>query len=137
MRLILTVLALMTSLALTPLQAQQAGPDAPGDIVTRQFDAFRTDNLDEAFSYASPMIQFQFQDPQNFGMMVERGYPMVRDPGQVRMLDLREEGGRTVQRVEILDGKGTLYLLDYDMIRTEEGWKINGVRFVESPPLAT
>ena len=41
------------------------------------------------------------------------------------------------QRVEILDGKGTLYLLDYDMIRTEEGWKINGVRFVESPPLAT
>ena len=97
MRLILTVLALMTSLALTPLQAQEAGPDAPGDIVTRQFDAFRTDNLDEAFSYASPMIQFQFQDPQNFGMMVERGYPMVRDPGQVRMLDLREEGSGGVR----------------------------------------
>ena len=62
---------------------------------------------------------------------------MVRDPGKVRMLDLREEGGRILQRVEILDSKGTLYLLDYEMIEGDDGWKINGVQFVAAPPLAT
>jgi len=26
--------------------------------------------------------------------------------------------------------------LDYDMVETEEGWKINGVEFVKAPPMA-
>ncbi|EAQ01747.1 hypothetical protein OB2597_14926 [Pseudooceanicola batsensis HTCC2597] len=125
--------ALALMLAVPQALAQGAGP---AETIARQFEAFRADDLDAAFSHASPMIRGIFRTPGNFGMMVRNGYPMVRNPGEVRMLDLREEGGRTIQRVEIIDGKGRVHLLDYDMIETGNGWKINGVRFVEAPPLA-
>jgi hypothetical protein len=36
----------------------------------------------------------------------------------------------------VTDGKGMIHLFDYEMIETETGWKINGVRFIESPPMA-
>ena len=127
------LLALMLALAGRPADAQETGP---GEIVSRQFDAFRADDLDTAFSYASPMIQGYFRTPEVFGRMVAQGYAMVRNPGQVRLLDLREEAGRLVQRVEVIDRKGVLHLLDYQMIETEEGWKINGVTYVEAPPVA-
>lgn len=129
------LLCVLTLLAFAGLA--RAGEGDPGQIVTRQFDAFRVDDLDRAYSYASPMIQRYYGSAGGFGLMVERSYPMVRDPGKVRMLDLREEGGRILQRVEILDSKGTLYLLDYEMIEGDDGWKINGVQFVAAPPLAT
>lgn len=130
MRRLLAILFVI--LAAWPALAQ----DGPGSIVTRQFEAFRADDMPQAFSYASPMIQGYFQTPENFGSMVTQGYPMVRNPGEVKLLDLREEGGRTVQRVQVFDGKGVPYILDYEMIETENGWKINGVRFVDAPPLS-
>ncbi len=126
-------LALIVLMLAPAAQAQTGGP---ADVIARQFDAFRADDLDRAFSFASPMIRGMYGTPQNFGLMVERGYPMVRDPGPVRMLDLREEGGKTLQRVEVTDGKGMIHLFDYEMVETENGWKINGVRFIESPPMA-
>ncbi|MGI3170365.1 DUF4864 domain-containing protein [Pseudooceanicola sp. C21-150M6] len=129
MRLI-ALMMLVLSLFPAPLTAQSVGP---GDTVLRQFEAFRADDMEQAFSYASPMIKGYFRTPGNFGRMVEQGYPMVRDPGRVRLLDLREEGGKRLQRVEVIDGKGMAHTLDYEMIETEDGWKINGVTFTRAP----
>ena len=105
--------------------------DAIEDVIGSQLQAFNDRDVSEAFSYASPMIQGIFRDPSNFGMMVERGYPMVWDNADVRFLELREENGVTLQRVLVKDANGTLHTLEYAMIETADGWQINGVQLVQ------
>lgn len=124
---------LVLAFSALPVAAQDGGP---GDVITRQFEAFRQGDMEAAFSHASPTLKRIFGSSQTFGSMVRQGYPMVLNPDQMRLLDLREEGARLVQRVEVIDRKGVVHLLDYDMVETEMGWKINGVQFVQAPPVA-
>lgn len=130
MRAFLTALALIFGL----VGAAQAQSDDIEATIGAQLDAFKADDFDAAFTYASPNIQRLFQTPDNFGRMVRGGYPMVWRPAEVTFLDLAETGGFLFQRVQIRDGAGRLHLLEYQMIETEEGWKINGVRILEAPP---
>ena len=81
----------------------------------------------------SPTIKRLFGDPGNFGMMVQRGYPMVWDNADVRFLDLREIAGNLWQQVMIRDANGGLHMLDYQMIETEDGWQINAVQLLPAP----
>lgn len=101
-------------------------------VITRQLDAFRADDFATAFTFASPSIRGMFGTAENFGRMVTQGYPMVWRPADVEYLGLREERGTLAQRVQIVDAEGRLHLLDYFMIETVDGWKINGVQFVEA-----
>ena len=110
-------------------EAGGAGSSTIGGLI----DAFLEDDFDRAFSYASPMIKGIFGNPDNFGMMVQQGYPMVWRPSDVRFLDLREIGGRMVQRVQILDQGGVPYIAQYQMIETEDGWQIDGVDIERAP----
>ena len=112
-----------------PLAAQ--GQDIEATIGA-QIDAFKSDDFAQAFTFASPGIQGMFQTPENFGMMVRQGYPMVWRPADVRFLELREIAGAWWQKVMITDAQGTAYILDYQMIQTENGWKINGVQVLDS-----
>ena len=111
-------------LAAWPALAQEAPIQS---TITSQIEAFQADDFAAAFSFASPTIQGLFGTPENFGAMVQSGYPMVYRPADVQMLDLREIAGRLYQRVLLRDGQGRGYMLDYQMVETEEGWKINGV----------
>ena len=101
-----------------------------------QLDAFQADDFATAFTFATPNLQRLFQSPQNFRRMVTLGYPMVWRPAEVRYLDLREENGAMMQTVEIKDGEGRMYLLDYMMIQTPDGWRIGGVQILETPGVA-
>ncbi|MBF9051561.1 DUF4864 domain-containing protein [Roseobacter sp. HKCCD9010] len=109
---------------------------APNPAIERtiqnQFEAFLADDVDDAWTYASPNIQRLFQTPERFGRMVEEGYPMVWRPGQIDYLDLQTLGGLIVQRVQIIDGQGVAHVLGYQMIETEAGWQINGVRLLRA-----
>ncbi len=105
--------------------------------ISAQIQAFRADDFATAFTFASPNIQRLFGDPENFGIMVRRGYPMVWRPADVRFLELREISGALWQKVMITDGDGRVHLLDYQMIRQENDWKINGVQLLgNSDPAA-
>lgn len=128
MRVLVIILALLG----LPAMAQ----DGPGSVISEQFDAFRADDLPRAFSYASPMIQGYFQTPERFGQMVEQGYPQIRDPGEVTFRELRQEGGRLIQRLQVFDARGVPHLFDYEVIELENGWKINGVTYVSAPPMS-
>ena len=57
--------------------------------ITSQLDAFLQDDFARAFEYASPSIQPMFRNSDNFGMMVQRGYPMVWRPAKSRFWNLR------------------------------------------------
>ncbi|WP_420860464.1 DUF4864 domain-containing protein [Algirhabdus cladophorae] len=115
----------------------QSGPQVEIETtIQNQMEAFRSDNFAEAYSYASPMIQGMFGDANRFGMMVQRGYPMVWRNQTVRYLELREIAGQLWQKVMIQDASGGLHMLDYQMIQTEEGtWQINGVQLLPSPDI--
>ena len=56
-------------------------------IINGQIEAFQKDDFAAAFTYASPSIRSMFGTPENFGKMVQRGYPMVWRPKDVRFLD--------------------------------------------------
>ncbi len=105
--------------------------------ISAQIQAFKADDFVTAFTFASPNIQRLFGDPDNFGVMVRRGYPMVWRPAEVRFLELREISGALWQKVMITDGDGRVHLLDYQMIQQEGRWKINGVQLLgNSDPAA-
>lgn len=126
------------SLAALVAQAQEVlapNPEIEATIAG-QFDAFRAEDVAEAWRYASPTIQQLFGTPENFGRMVQQGYPMVWAPGAVAFIDLQSFGGVVVQRVEVIDGAGNAHYLGYQMIETEGGWRINGVRILPAPEVA-
>lgn len=125
----LYVLSLAVCLAL-PAGAQEAPIET---TIRSQIDAFLVDDLETAFSYASPNIKALFGTPENFGVMVRDGYPMVYRPAEVEMLELREFGGNLWQRVRIIDQGGSGWFVDYMMIETAEGWQINAVQLMPSP----
>lgn len=131
MRNLFMTIALVLGLAL-PLPAAAQDQDITA-VIDQQLDAFKAEDVDRAFSYASPTIKGLFGTPQNFATMVQRGYPMVWRPAEVRYLDLREVAGNLWQRVQITDEQGAVHMLDYQMIQTENGWQINGVQLLEAP----
>lgn len=126
---------LMVSLALVVFGSgssfAQSAPIA--GVISEQIEAFKQDDFDRAFSYASPNIQRLFGSSERFGAMVRGGYPMVWRPAEVRFGPLREIQGNLWQRVEVIDQQGRLHLLDYQMKETPNGWKINGVELLPTP----
>ena len=108
---------------------QATAQDAPiRAVISAQIAAFEADDFERAFTYASPTIRQVFRTPENFGQMVQRGFPMVWRPSDVRFLELEDRGGALWQDVMVRDAAGGLFILEYEMIELEDGWKINGVR---------
>lgn len=103
------------------------------DTISNQIEAFKADNFEQAFSYATPTLRQLFQNPQNFKRMVKQGYPMVWRPAEVRYLEMRGAQGKFWQKVQIIDAKGFKHLLLYRMQQVDSGWRIGGVQLLEAP----
>ena len=101
------------------------------DTISQQIEAFKADDFQTAFTFASPSIQGMFRTPENFGLMVRQGYPMVWRPAQVQYLEMEERNGLLFQKVMITDAQGVVHILAYQMVELENGWKINGVTKLE------
>ena len=125
------LLLVLTALPVATARAQEGAASVEGTILG-QFDAFKADDFATAFTFASPTIKSIFGTPENFGAMVRQGYPMVHRPASVRMLEQRDVSGAVVQRVMVTDQTGATHMLDYQMLRTPEGWQINGVQLLPS-----
>ncbi|MFD0981030.1 DUF4864 domain-containing protein [Tropicimonas aquimaris] len=127
------VLSLVFAGMVAQPQAQGSGASDIEAVIRDQIAAFETGDLSAAFEHASPMIRQMFRTPDIFGQMVREGYPMVWRPEALSFGALESQGPRTLQRVVIRDAQGRVHLLEYEMIRLGDGWKINGVRFLEPP----
>lgn len=101
--------------------------------ITRQLQAFNDRDVDKAWSFASPGIQGMFRTPENFGAMVRNGYPMVWTNADPKFLELRRIGNDLWQKLLIRDASGALWVLDYKMIQTSDGWQIDGVSILPAP----
>ncbi|MEX0340806.1 MAG: DUF4864 domain-containing protein [Arenibacterium sp.] len=129
MRKILLVVGLILGLSYTA-SAQNAEVQA---TIDSQIEAFLADDFNRAFTFASPTIQQLFRTPENFGVMVRRGYPMVWRPADVQYLELREINGVLWQKVQITDAEGRIHLLEYQMVELNSTWKINAVQLLRQP----
>ncbi|MBU2980864.1 DUF4864 domain-containing protein [Lentibacter algarum] len=114
----------------------QADDAAIQEVITAQIDAFRADDLDKAFSFASPMIKEIFGTADNFGLMVRQSYPMVWRPERVTFGDSQTQGATIWQKVLFRDAEGKLFKFNYEMIRAGGGWQINSVSPLTLPELS-
>lgn len=121
------------SLCLLASPAARAQETAVEAVISQQIEAFKADDFDRAFTFASPTIKGLFGTPDNFGAMVRQGYPMVWRPAEVRFLGAEMRDGALWQDVMIRDAEGRVHILEYQMIEAGDGWKINAVRLRRAP----
>lgn len=105
------------------------------DVISMQIDAFKADDFDTAFTYASPNIRSMFGTAENFGSMVRGSYPMVWRPSELTFLGREDKGNATMQRLKVTDRQGTPFWFVYEMVLIDGQWRINGVFRLKSPGL--
>ncbi len=130
-RLPLIALALALLLVLLPPGNAHA-QSQPQDVIGAQIEAFQSDDVAGAFQFAAPGIRQMFRTPENFGRMVQQGYPMVWRPAEVRYGSSEARGAAVLQRVIITDASGRVFTLEYTMVPAGESWQIAGVSILEA-----
>jgi hypothetical protein len=120
---------LVVALLLAPASAPaQPDPDAEaaGRVVMQQLEAFRRDDFDTAFTFASGAIRAQFDRP-SFETMVRRGYPEIARSAFAAVVktELPSEGVAYVT-VKIRGANGQSIEALYELT-WEDDWKISGV----------
>ena len=96
-------------------------------VISSQLDAFKRDDADAAFSFASPAIQQQFHTSGEFMQMVRAGYAPVYRPATVRFLEPFVLSGQPIQPLEIVAPDASVVVAFYMMERQPGGeWKIGG-----------
>jgi len=107
----------------------QVDPDAEAAarIVMQQLDAFRRDDVDGAFGFASAEIHELF-DRGHFEAMVRGGYPEIaQSVSAVIDRATRGPGGRLYLLVRVRGTNGQAIEAVYEMVREGGQWRINGV----------
>ncbi len=132
--------ALLAVLLMVSLSARAQSAVSPADgaaiarVITAQIEAFRRDDGDAAFAFATPGIQQQFGNSAHFMDAVKQGYPQVYRPRSFKFLDRASEDGKVMQRVEIVGPDGGLVTAIYDMSHQPDGsWRIDGCRLEKTP----
>ena len=129
MRVFVTILVMLFSLSTPSFSASE---DDIKQVIRSQIEAFQNDDLEGAFGYAHQNIQQIFKTAENFGRMVERGYPMIYRPKSYAFEELREVAGGLYQNLIIIDASGRSYIAEYHMEETGEGWRIRGVQLFKT-----
>lgn len=129
------ILGFFTAIFVTAAAAQEVQRPEPDieAVISGQMDAFLRSDVETAFGYASPSIRGMFGSAENFGAMVQRGYPMVWRPSDVQFGDLREIAGALWQQVIVTDSAGRIHALDYQMRKVEGEWRISAVQLLPAP----
>ena len=127
------ILSVLLNVLVWPVLAQSEASGGIEATINRQIEAFRADDFATAFTFASPGIQGMFGTSDRFGAMVRQGYPMVWRPSEIEYLDLENRSGVLFQKVLVRDASGAAHVLEYQMIRVDEAWRINGVVLLRAP----
>jgi hypothetical protein len=103
-------------------------------VIENQMAAFKVDDGQAAFAFASPDIQAQFQTPDIFMSMVKIGYAPVYRPQSVEFLELMQAERGPVQVVHIVGPDGRAVLALYSMEQQPDGsWRIDGCTLTAAP----
>src|SRR5262245_27763525 len=126
----LMTVALLARLALAQAPAPSDAKtlvQAAAEPVMRQLEAFRRDDFDTAYGFASGEIQQRF-DRAHFEEMVRVGYPEIaRSVFAVVAEGERAANGNVYLVLKIRGANGVSVEAVYEMVSEPGGWKVNGV----------
>lgn len=132
---LLGLLGLVLSLA-APAFAQDvsaADRSAIRDVIQSQVDAFRRDDGEGAFGYASPSIRGMFGTSDVFMDMVRQGYQPVYRPREFDFREIVTLHGQVTQKVHVVGPDGRPVTAFYPMVQLPDGtWRINGC-YLQAP----
>ncbi|HWN15441.1 MAG TPA: DUF4864 domain-containing protein [Candidatus Dormibacteraeota bacterium] len=120
------MLALVVCVVVASAQTARPDPKTAAVPVMKQLEAFRRDDFDTAFTFASGAIRAQFDRP-SFETMVRRGYPEIARSSFAAVVktELPSEGVAYVT-VKIRGANGQSIEALYELT-WEDDWKISGV----------
>lgn len=96
-------------------------------VIEQQIEAFRQDDADAAFGYATASIQQQFGTPARFMHMVKTAYPPVYRPRRVVFQEIDETASVPIQPVLLVGPDGVPVVALYTMRQETSGvWRIDG-----------
>jgi ABC-type transporter MlaC component len=100
---------------------------AAAEPIMKQLEAFRRDDYDAAYTFASEEIR-QLFDRAGFERMVRGGYPEIARSAfaLIAHSELAPDGHAHV-RVKIRGANGNGVEALYDMVQESGAWRINGV----------
>jgi ABC-type transporter MlaC component len=107
----------------------QGSSDAEKAVATvlQQLEAFRRNDFDAAYTFASAMIH-QIFDRQRFEAMVRGGYPEIAHSTRALVLDRKlDTNGSVYVRLEIRGANGKIVDAIYELVWEDGAWKINAV----------
>jgi hypothetical protein len=132
---LLALLGLLLGLAV-PAYAQGVSPAdraAIRAVIQSQVDAFRRDDGDAAFSYASPAIRGMFGQADIFMDMVRQGYQPVYRPKVFDFGEIVTLHGQVTQKVHVIGPDGRPVTAYYPMRQLPDGsWRIDGC-YLQAP----
>ncbi len=103
-------------------------------VIESQFAAFRRDDAEAAFAYASPAIHQKFNTASEFMTMVRSGYAPVYRPRRIEFLGLQQIDGAWTQGLRLIGPEGRPYLAYYMMVQQPDGsWRISSVSLAPVP----
>ncbi len=103
------------------------------DVIRSQVEAFRRDDGDAAFGYASPAIRGQFGSSDIFMDMVRQGYQPVYRPKVFDFGEIVTLHGQVTQKVHVVGPDGRPVTAYYPMTRLPDGrWRIDGC-YLQAP----
>jgi len=123
------LLALLAPLMLAGGAAAQRDPDAEaaGTVVLQQIEAFRRDDFDTAFTFASRTIHDMF-DRAQFETMVRSGYPEIAQSVSATLSgSKRGDAGELYLFVRVHGANGRGVEAVYEMVNESGRWRINAV----------
>jgi len=102
-------------------------------VIERQIEAFRKDDGETAFGFASPMIREIFRDPDHFMAMVRNGYQPVYRPRSFAFGAITETEAGLTATLSIEDAEGGAWTAIYTLEKQPDGsWRISGCRLVKA-----
>jgi Domain of unknown function (DUF4864) len=131
----LTLIALMLLFSTALARADESVPPADAaaiqQVIQGQMNAFKADDWNAAFAYASPSIQTKFESAQVFSQMVTQAYQPVYRPRGVEFREVKASEFGPTQEVFVVGPDGLSYLAYYTMERQADGsWRISGCYLV-------
>ena len=96
-------------------------------VVNQQLEAFKNDDFEKAYSFASPTIKKMFSSPEVFRKMVIGGYQAVYRPQSIKIGSVEIIKGVATLKVYLVDPNGEFVTANYLMEQQEDGeWLIGG-----------
>jgi hypothetical protein len=127
------VMVLGMGLQPDPANADDSTRGMIQSVIDGQIAAFRVDDGNTAYSFASPSLRQVFTSPENFMAMVRSGYQPVYRPKSVTYGRLREAKGLYVQEVFVVGPDGEPYTALYSLqVQPDGSLKISGCRITRT-----